>query len=166
MIQLSAPCSLAAHPRRAALFLAIITIFAGVIVVADPLAQAAHASACSPGTGVTVKVDYASLGGGVTTSCFAGDPATGLAALQGAGFTVTGTQRWGLAFVCRINGKPTSATEPCVNTPPASAYWSYWHGTPGGTWTYSSLGATSFNPAIGTVEGWSFGSGAPPSVGP
>lgn len=83
---------------------------------------------------------------------------------RGAGFTVTGTQRWSLAFICRINGKPTAATEPCVNTPPASAYWSYWHAVPGGAWNYSSLGATGYDPAIGTVEGWAFGSGAPPSV--
>ncbi|WP_433616878.1 hypothetical protein ACQP2P_16110 [Dactylosporangium sp. CA-139114] len=136
----------------------------GALVLAEPAPLAAHAAACAPSTGVTVVVDFGSLGGGVVTSCFAGDPATGLASLTGSGFTVTGTQRWGLAFVCRINGQPTAATEPCVNTPPASAYWSYWHATPGGAWTYSSLGASSYNPAIGTVEGWRFGSGQQPSI--
>ncbi|WP_247660672.1 hypothetical protein, partial [Micromonospora sp. D75] len=80
------------------------------------------------------------------------------------GFTVTGTARWGLAFVCRINGKPTAATEPCVNTPPATAYWSYWHASSGGSWSYSTSGATGYNPAPGSVEGWSFGAGAPPSI--
>ncbi|WP_344610070.1 hypothetical protein [Dactylosporangium salmoneum] len=136
----------------------------GALVLAEPAPLAAHAAACSPGTGVTVVVDFGSLGGGVVTGCYAGDPATGLAALTGSGFTVAGTQRWGLAFVCRINGMPTAATEPCVNTPPATAYWSYWHATPGGAWTYSSSGASSYNPAIGTVEGWRFGSGQQPSI--
>jgi len=136
------------------------------LIVADPSPRAADAAACTPGTGVTVVVDFTAFGLGVQTGCRLGDPPTGLNALQGAGFTVTGTQRWGLAFVCRINGQPTPAQDPCVNTPPLTAYWSYWHGTPGGTWTYSSVGASSYNPAIGTVEGWRYGSGQAPSITP
>ncbi|TDB96959.1 hypothetical protein E1091_08865 [Micromonospora fluostatini] len=135
------------------------------LIAAEPTPRTAQAAPCTGTAGVTVVVDYGALGGGVQVACAPGDPATGLAALQGGGFTVTGTQRWGLAFICRINGKPTSATEPCINTPPASAYWSYWHASgSGAAWTYSTLGATSYNPAPGTVEGWSFGAGAPPSI--
>ena len=136
------------------------------LIVADPSPRAANAAACTPGTGVTVVVDFTAFGLGVQTGCRLGDPPTGLNALQGAGFTVTGTQRWGLAFVCRINGQPTPAQDPCVNTAALTAYWSYWHGTPGGTWTYSSVGASSYNPAIGTVEGWRYGSGQAPSITP
>ncbi|MEW2378605.1 hypothetical protein AB0883_21250 [Micromonospora sp. NPDC047812] len=134
------------------------------LTAVEPAPRAAHAAACTGTSGVTVVVDFAALGGGVQVACAPGDPATGVAALQGAGFTVTGTQRWGLAFVCRINGKPTVATDPCVNTPPATAYWSYWHASSGGAWSYSTSGASSYNPAPGTVEGWSFGAGAPPSI--
>jgi len=139
---------------------------AGGAVLAEPAPEAAQAAACSSGTGVTVVVDFGTLGGGVVVGCRLGDPPTGLNALQGAGFTVAGTQRWGLAFVCRINSKPTVAQDPCVNTPPATAYWSYWHATPGGTWSYSTLGASGYNPAQGTVEGWRFGSGQQPSITP
>ncbi|MBM7075443.1 MULTISPECIES: hypothetical protein [Micromonospora] len=139
-------------------------VAAVALTAVEPAPQAAHAAACTGTTGVTVVVDFAALGGGVQVACALGDPATGVAALQGAGFTVTGTSRWGLAFVCRINGKPTSATEPCVNTPPATAYWSYWHAPAGGSWSYSSSGASSYNPAPGSVEGWSFGAGAAPSI--
>ncbi|GAA3753588.1 hypothetical protein [Micromonospora maritima] len=146
--------------RIAGLLAAVLAAVALTTVPAAP----ARAAACTGTSGVTVVVDYAALGGGVQVACAPGDPATGIAALQGAGFTVTGTQRWGLAFVCRINGKPTAATEPCVNTPPVTAYWSYWHATSGGAWSYSSSGASSYNPAPGTVEGWSFGAGAPPSI--
>jgi hypothetical protein len=150
--------------------LSLATLLAGILsiglAVADPAPKAAHAAACVGTTGVTVIVDFTAFGGGVTTACALGDPTSGLTALQGAGFTVTGTKRWGLAFICRLNGLPTAATEACVNTPPASAYWSYWHGTPGGTWSYSTSGASGYNPAPGTVEGWAFGSGSAPSVAP
>jgi hypothetical protein len=135
-----------------------------VLIAFDPTPKAAQAAACTGTTGVTVVVDFAALGGGVLVGCRLGDPPTGLNALTGAGFTVTGTARWGLAFVCRINGQPTAATEACVNTPPASAYWSYWHAVPGGAWTYSATGASGYDPAPGTVEGWAFGSGAAPSI--
>ncbi|MFI2710834.1 hypothetical protein ACH495_11965 [Micromonospora sp. NPDC018662] len=148
--------------RLAGLLAAVLAAVA--LTAVEPAPRAAHAAACTGTSGVTVVVDFAALGGGVQVACAPGDPTTGIAALQGAGFTVTGTQRWGLAFVCRINGKPTAATEACVNTPPVTAYWSYWHATPGGAWSYSSSGANAYNPAPGTVEGWSFGAGAPPSI--
>ncbi|WP_018588609.1 hypothetical protein [Salinispora arenicola] len=139
-------------------------VAAVALAVVEPAPRAAHAAACVGTSGVTVVVDFAALGGGVQVGCAPGDPATGLGALQGAGFTVTGTMRWGLAFICRINGKPTAAAESCVNTPPATAYWSYWHAPSGGSWSYSTSGATSYDPAPGSVEGWSFGAGAPPST--
>ncbi|GGL98946.1 MULTISPECIES: hypothetical protein [Micromonospora] len=150
--------------RRLAGLLAA-AVAAVALTAVEPAPRAAHAAACTGTTGVTVVVDFAALGGGVQVACALGDPATGVAALQGAGFTVTGTSRWGLAFVCRINGKPTAATDPCVNTPPATAYWSYWHASgSGAAWSYSTSGASSYNPAPGSVEGWSFGAGAAPSI--
>lgn len=150
--------------RRLTVLLATLIVATAGLLVVGP--RAAQAAACSGSTGVTVKVDFTAFAGAVSTQCALGDPATGVAALQGAGFTVTGTTRWGLAFVCRINGLPTAASQPCVNTPPVTAYWSYWHGVPGGSWTFSSSGASSYNPAPGTVEGWAFGAGSPPSVSP
>jgi hypothetical protein len=155
--------SLSLPPRVSVARLAFVLAPAGLVLVD---ARPAHASACSGSSGVTVIVDFTALGGSVSTQCALGDPATGLAALTGAGFTPTGTRRWGLAFVCRINGLPTAAADPCVNTPPATAYWSYWHGTPGGSWSFSSGGASSYNPAPGTVEGWAFGAGSAPTTGP
>lgn len=119
-------------------------------------ARLGTAGYCPTSNGVTVVVDYQDLGGATEIRCAPGAQATGLAALQNAGFTVTGTQRWGLAFVCRINGKPTAATEPCVNTPPTTAYWGYWHAANGGSWTFSTAGASSYKPALGSFEGWSF----------
>ncbi|SEG76007.1 hypothetical protein SAMN04489712_111108 [Thermomonospora echinospora] len=129
-------------------------------------ARTGTAGPCPTASGVTVVVDYQELGGATEVRCAPGAQPSGLAALENAGFTVTGTQRWGKAFVCRINGKPTAATEPCIDTPPASAYWSYWHAPNGGSWTYSSLGAGSYVPPQGSWEGWSFSKNKTPTTNP
>ncbi|TQM77983.1 hypothetical protein FHX81_0232 [Saccharothrix saharensis] len=133
-------------------------------------AVAGLASMCAPPTaraadcgGVTVVVDFRSLGGGVRTGCAPGDPASGTAALTAAGFGYTFASRQP-GFVCRINGEPSS--DPCVTTSPTTAYWGYWHGRPGGSWVYSSTSASAYDPAPGSVEGWSFGAGEQPGIAP
>ncbi|MFJ6673533.1 hypothetical protein ACIQMJ_20695 [Actinosynnema sp. NPDC091369] len=127
------------------------------LTCAPPTAQAADCA------GVTVVVDFRSLGGGVQTGCAPGDPATGTAALTAAGFGYTFASRQP-GFVCRINGKPSS--DPCVTTSPTTAYWGYWHGRPGGSWVYSNTSASAYDPAPGSVEGWSFGAGEQPGIAP
>ena len=87
-----------------------------------------------------------------------------MAALRGAGFEPTRAAQEAGYFVCRIDGKP--ADDPCQRASPEDAYWSYWHAEPGGTWTFSNAGAASYDPAPGTVEGWAFGAGEPPSSKP
>lgn len=116
--------------------------------------------ACPRGKGVTVLVDY---GPATRVKCATGDPSSGLDALRRAGFTVVMVQRFPGA-VCRINGVPSRAQDACVVMPPTTRYWSYWHGARGGRWTYSTSGPGSYNPKPGTVEGWSFGAGKPPST--
>lgn len=139
----------------------------GAVLVAGAgavTAVPAHAAACSEGAGVTVVVDFASLGGGVQTGCAAGDPASGVAALQNAGHEPMRAGSQAGYFVCRIDGKP--ASDPCHRGSPADAYWSYWTGQPGGSWTYSDTGPADRDPAPGSVEGWAFGAGKPPSSPP
>jgi hypothetical protein len=139
---------------------------------------------CSTTAGVTVVVDMSALGGGVTVRCAPGPGGagyTGLDALRGAGFTVAGTQRYGLAFVCRIQGRPSPTEslaipgnptyhEQCVDTPPQTAFWSYWSARNGGTWAYNTVGASSHGTIPGGFEGWAFslgnGSPATPAVEP
>jgi hypothetical protein len=132
--------------------LAVLALVASSFVVAP-----ASASDCA---GVKVVVDFSAFGGGVQTGCAAGDPATGLAALTGAGFTYSFVPRQP-GFVCRINSLPNPCTMPTT-----SAYWSYWHATPGGTWTYGTSGAGAHDPAPGSVEGWAFGAGTAPGATP
>jgi hypothetical protein len=149
--------------QRSAGALGVVALLGTLAVTSQGTAQAAT-GACPGKTGVTVVVDFGSLGGGIKTACAAGDPVSGVAALQKAGFTLAGTKRYGLAFICRINNKPTPAQDACVLTPPATRYWSYWHAPRKGKWTYSTKGAASYNPAQNTVEGWAFGAGAKPRI--
>ena len=142
---------------------AVLPAVAGTALVVVP-APPAHAAACSGSSGVSVVVDFASLGGGTQTGCAAGDPATGLAALRAAGFEPTRAAQQPGYFVCRINGRP--ANDPCQRASPADAYWSYWHAQPGGSWTFSNEGPAEYDPRPGTVEGWAFGAGKPPSSPP
>ncbi len=125
---------------------------------------AAQASPCTGGSGVTVVVDFGPYGG-IQTGC-APDPTNGLSALSQAGFStamVTGQP----GFVCRINGTPPVEDDPCVRTPPATAYWAYWQAPPGASaWTYGSQGAANTRPVDGATEGWAFGETARPGIPP
>jgi len=135
-----------------------------VTAAASPAAAAPTpnlTAACTSTTkGVTEVVDFSKLGGKVTIACDATNPKTGLAALKGAGFTYSFVPKFP-GFVCRIDALPN----PC-NGAPAKAYWSYWHATRGGKWVSSSVGAGSYHPKPGSVEGWAFGSGEKPKVAP
>ncbi len=125
---------------------------------------------CKDAKGVTVVVDFSALGGDIVIRCASGPTGpgfTGLDALQQAGFEPTGTQRDGLAFVCRILGSPRpdqplavegneGYKEACVQAPPTSAFWSYWYASNGGRWQFSSSGAKNRAVIPGGFEGWSF----------
>jgi hypothetical protein len=115
---------------------------------------------CEPDTGVTVIVDDQHIGEGkIYVGCALGAQANGVEALEHAGFHIEGTSEYGLGFICRIDGEPTLAEQTCTSTPGANAYWTYWHGKPGGRWGFSGCGAESCKPAIGSVEGWGFNAG-------
>ena len=123
------------------------------VAAADPVTD------CTTTTGVVVAVDFATWGGQIEVGC---DPTetTGVAAMEVAGFTPTGTSEYGLAFICLIDGQP--ANQSCTTTPPASASWSFWYANPGASsWTYSPAGASTLIPEAGSVEAWIFGSSSP-----
>ncbi|UOZ08649.1 hypothetical protein [Amycolatopsis sp. WQ 127309] len=150
-----------------------------LLLLATCLAGAAPASAtgtdgtCPAGGGVTVVVDFGDLAPQPLVRCAPGTPATGIAALQGAGIDVAGSQKYGLAIACRIDGKPGPDVESCAGMPSATAYWSYWHAAAGGKWESSQEGAQTSKPAADGFEGWSFARPktandlpAPPRVAP
>ncbi|MFJ6782964.1 hypothetical protein [Streptomyces yangpuensis] len=120
---------------------------------------------CTTSSGVVLAVDFSHWGGPVYRSCGTA-PTTGYELLNQGGWATTGTGHDGPAFICRIGysghqgGKqfPTPQQDDCVLTPPASAYWSYWHADPGqNTWQYSQLGAMLYKPKPGSVDLWIFG---------
>lgn len=120
---------------------------------------------CTTSSGVVLAVDFSHWGGPIYRSCGT-TPTTGYELLNQGGWRTTGTGHDGPAFICRIgysghkSGKqyPTASEDNCVLTPPASAYWSYWHADPGANgWTYSQLGAMLYKPKPGSVDLWIFG---------
>lgn len=145
----------------AALLLAAVAAGPAALVGVPAYAGSTAAGAAADGTGcVGVVVDFTRLGVGVQTGCAKNDPASGLEALTGAGFTFTPRPRDYL--VCQINGQPA-----CEDTT-SDNFWSYWHREPGSSaWTYSSVGPASHDPEPGSTEGWVWqegGKAAPPGI--
>jgi hypothetical protein len=147
--------------RRLAAALALVAI--GIFVPVAPAPAPAHAARwaegpCTDNVGITIVIDFQELDGGVNVRCAPGPVTSGLDALDQAGIVWEGTRRFP-GVVCRIAGKPGAGSESCVNTPPATAYWSYWVAPRGGPWCYSTAGAGNRTPPPGTIEGWSFALG-------
>lgn len=115
------------------------TLVVAAAVVLGPTAPASAAS-CTSADGVTVVVDPGALGGALTSVCDGGAGQAASARYADSGVALTYAQRQP-GFVCRVDGAP--ASDPCVNTPPADAYWGlFWTDGTSGTWTYSSIGVT------------------------
>lgn len=152
--------------KRLASYAAAVLV-AAAVGVGVPVAPA-QAGTCPDADGVTVIVDFNSLGGGVQGTCQTdGGGQTASTLFGAAGFPLTYAQRQP-GFVCRVSGVPTS--DPCVNTSPANAYWGlWWSDGKNGRWTYSTLGATSLTIPDGGYVAFSFDDvdgAAPPSATP
>ncbi|MFJ9820325.1 prenyltransferase/squalene oxidase repeat-containing protein [Streptomyces sp. NPDC101151] len=120
---------------------------------------------CTATKGAVVAVDFGPFGGKIERGCDP-TPTTGYELLHDAGFSTTGTQHDGPAFICRIGYRsfnsgtqyPTPDKESCVLTPQATAYWSYWIASPGqDEWTYSQYGAMDRKLKDGDVDAWVYG---------
>jgi hypothetical protein len=74
---------------------------------------------------VEIYLDYGPLNNGAkVTQCIdiEGEiPA--LEVLKLANLDIQGTQKYGNAVVCRVNGLPDASVESCEEMPPAEAYW-------------------------------------------
>jgi hypothetical protein len=139
--------------RRGAGLLALLVTTLGAVVTTAPGAEAASGR-CTPGTGVTVVVDYGSLGRSSGIGCATnGGGQAASQSVPAAGFALTYAS--GQPFVCRIDGLPDATQEPCNRTPPADAYWGlFWNDGKGGGWVYSSQGAASLRVPAGGSIGW------------
>jgi hypothetical protein len=145
------------------LFGALATLASGCVVTigTTPI------SSCTATSGVIVAVDFSHWSAGLVERGCDSTITNGLDALHRAGFTTTGDAHDGPDFVCRINNDPTVPQDACVNTPPPTAFWSYWHANAGKTtWTLSPLGAANYQPKPGSIDAWAFGAGRPPTFTP
>ncbi len=152
--------------RTGARIVAAATLVAAAYV-GLPAAPAAAAD-CASADGVTVVVDFHELGGGVQSACVAdGGGQTASQLFPAAGFPLDYVQRQP-GFVCRVSGKP--ADNPCVNTPPADAYWGlYWSDGQSGRWTYATSSAGGQHVPDGGYVGFSWqggGDSTPPGASP
>jgi len=134
--------------------IAAAAVLAAAAYAGSPAAPAT-AAGCSTDHGVTVVVDFHELGGGVQTACIAdGGGETAAQLFPAAGFPLTYVQRQP-GFVCQVSGKP--ADSPCVNTPPADAYWGlFWSDGTSGSWTYATSGAGGQHVPDGGYVGFSW----------
>jgi hypothetical protein len=139
--------------RLGAALVALVVTTLGAVVTTAPGAQAA-AGRCTLGTGVTVVVDYGSLGRSTGIGCDPrGGGRTASQSVPAAGFPITYTA--GQPFVCRIAGLPDASQEACQQTPPADAYWGlFYNNGKGGGWTYASQGVASLRVPAGGSIGW------------
>ena len=74
---------------------------------------------------VNLYVDYGSLDNkAVSTECITvSDKTNALHILDKAQYTIEGTQKYGNAIVCRVNGLPDKTVESCEIMPPEKAFW-------------------------------------------
>ncbi|HEX3825150.1 MAG TPA: hypothetical protein VHV79_11860 [Mycobacteriales bacterium] len=140
--------------RGLALVLAVLasaTVMTSATAATLPAAPSAKPTIC-----VALVVDGRALGSNVKTTCAkVAKGATGIDVLHAGGHTV-GFRSDGL--LCTIDGLPKSGCASIDDT----HYWAYFHRAPGTTkWVYSSEGASTYQPANDSTEGWVYDDGKP-----
>ena len=101
---------------------------------------------------VTVIVDFQSLKSEKVQTCVAaGSAIDAMTAFNLAGYSIAGTDKYGLQIICRVNGLPDAVTpiiskdqdtyvEKCADMPAMFAYWALLVRTPDKDWTYADKG--------------------------
>jgi hypothetical protein len=76
---------------------------------------------------------------------------------EAAEINVSGTEKYPVGFVCRINNFPGEKTEKCKETPGTkNGSWAYFLADDTGNWKYSPIGAATHKVKCGKSEGWRF----------
>ena len=155
-----------------------------VSAVGGPASGASADPTACDGVAVVVDggaLDTSALGSASVLACALVDgPSSAHDAVTASGIELQGTEQWGAAFVCRVDGRPaldedvrradgSVGVESCVRTPSQGAHWALWTSTDGSTWVYATRGATSLEVAPGDAVGLVFVTSdqpGPPQVGP
>jgi hypothetical protein len=109
--------------------------------------------------GVSLVVDFGSESElQAIEKCISNYTDTSWNIFEAAGLSVTGTSKYPVGFVCRIEDFPAESKEPCRDMPDTSVgSWSYFVAAAGASdWQYSTWGAATHKPACGTAEAWLF----------
>lgn len=134
-----------------------------VMTTAAPLAHAC--------TGVEVSVDFGVLDAPAIDTCVDVTATTSAVdVLSAAGVTVAGTDEYGSAVLCRVNGLPSADvpitvsghdpyTETCASMPPEFAYWDIWLKQGDGDWAYAMVGKNEITVSPGDSIGLVFNTG-------
>lgn len=168
----------------------------GTALLVSAGAPATPGAVPTPCEGVAVAVDGGALDAGLLDGSAPGSVSLGVVSALGcadvdvsvtahdaatvAGVELEGTQQWGAAFVCRVDGRPavdeevrradgSVGTEPCLRTPSQGAYWALWTSSGGSAWVYADQGATALEVAPGDAVGLVFVTSdrpEPPRVAP
>lgn len=113
------------------------------------------AGACKS-VGVTVVIDYGKESSlPIEVSCVQNFSGTSWNLLKQVG-TVTGTKKYPVGFVCRINDFPDKSQEKCLDTPGlTSGSWAFFTSNKN-AWQYSPFGSASHRVKCGSAEGWRY----------
>jgi hypothetical protein len=154
----------ARSPRRPPLLAFVasaLLVLAASVANATAASAASAAGACVGNTGVTVVVDATNAGGGISVRCALGPQASGWKALESAGHVLTSPPRYPGTAVCQIDGLPQAGYPTCWE----SNVWWYSHASSpdASSWSESGVGAATYAPAPGTVEGWKYRSLSDPN---
>lgn len=78
-----------------------------------------------PADCIEVYVDFGPLSETKTTQCIetTASEMSAVDVLKAAGYEFEGTQEYGNAVVCRVNGLPDATTEACISMPSEESYW-------------------------------------------
>ncbi|MEY2816296.1 MAG: hypothetical protein RJA78_872 [Actinomycetota bacterium] len=109
--------------------------------------------------GVSLLVDFGSDSERETIEkCIKNYSDTSWYLFEAAGLSVTGTSKYPIGFVCRIQGFPEDKNEKCQDMPnPAVGSWAYFVANEETSqWQYSTWGAANHRPTCGTAEAWIF----------
>src|SRR4051812_32541709 len=142
------------RPRRIALLL-VTALAAATGSLGATSARATGSTAASGHTiCVALVVDGRSLGSNVSTSCAkVSKGSTGVDVLRAAGHRLTFRND---GLVCAIDGLPKGG---CSGVD-ENHYWAYFHRAPGSTtWSYSSEGPSTYQPANASTDGWVYDDG-------
>jgi hypothetical protein len=76
---------------------------------------------------------------------------------EAASIEVSGTEKYPVGFVCRIENFPNEEQEKCIDTPGTkNGSWAYFLSEQDGSWKYSPIGASTHKAKCGVSEGWRF----------